>query len=69
MTDEQYIELLEELERLEGEGVSFDIDGEVVEPLDVVHAHMVRERPQYMRDYVEDGIGKVKKVKFNTIRY
>lgn len=69
MTDVEYLNLLDELQNLEGKGVAFDVDGEPASSVDVVHAHMVHENFSYMRDYIADKEGTIDKIKFNTIRY
>lgn len=69
MTDTEYLNLLEELQNLEEDGVNFDVDGDPASSIDVVHAHMVREKFTYMRDYIADNEGSLGKIKFNTIRY
>lgn len=68
MTDEEYLDLLDELQKLEYEGIEINLEGDAVTPLDVVHAHLVRENQGYMRDYEESEIGVVKRIKFNAIR-
>lgn len=69
MTDTEYLSLLDELQNLEEEGVAFDIDGAPASSIDVVHAHMVREKFSYMRDYIAGNEGTIDKIKFNAIRY
>lgn len=69
MTDVEYLNLLDELQNLEGQGVAFDVDGEPASSVDVVHAHMVKEEFSYMRDYIADTKGSIGKIKFNAIRY
>lgn len=67
MTNDEYLNFLMELQELEEDGVRFDVDDNPATPVDVVHAHMVRESCSYMRDYIPGDKGSINKIKFNKI--
>ena len=67
MKEETYKLLFTELEKYEGSGISMTLDSYPASPMQIVTAHMVREDPSYMRDYVWDEKGHVRKLDFYNI--
>lgn len=68
MKEDAYKWLFAELEKYEGSGISMTLNDYPASPMQIVTAHMVREEPAYMRDYVWDDQGKVKEVAFYSIK-
>ena len=64
MKKETYEELYAELEKYENAGIRMKLNDYPASPLQIVSAHMIRENPSYMRDYVWDDKGKVKELTF-----
>lgn len=67
MTNQEYLLLLDELQKLEEKGMALNIDGYPASSVDVVHAHMVRENSTYMRDYIPDNHGVYTELGFNKV--
>lgn len=68
MKEDTYKWLFAELEHYEGSGISMTLNDYPASPMQIVTAHMVREEPEYMRDYVWDEKGQIKKVAFYSIK-
>ena len=68
MKEDTYKWLFAELEQYEGSGISMTLNDYPASPMQIVTAHMVREEPEYMRDYVWDEKGQIKKVAFYSIK-
>ncbi len=67
-TDETaYQELFRELERYENKGVCMLMDGSPASPMQIVAAHMTREKGSYMRDYIIDTEGYIESLSFVNI--
>lgn len=67
MKHETYQQLYAELEKYENSGIDIRLDNCPASPMQIVSAHMVREIPNYMRDYVWDEKGKVRELTFHNI--
>ena len=67
MNQDIYKELYAELEKYENSGISMRLNNYPASPMQIVSAHMVREEPSYMRDYVWDERGHVREVSFHNI--
>lgn len=67
MNQDIYKELYAELEKYENSGISMRLNNYPASPMQIVTAHMVREEPSYMRDYVWDERGHVREVSFHNI--
>ena len=67
MNQDIYKELYAELEKYENSGISMRLNNYPASPMQIVTAHMVREDPSYMRDYVWDERGHVREVSFHNI--
>ena len=67
MKVESYKEFFEELEKYENEGVRMKLDDVPASPMQIITAHMVKENPSYMRDYVWDEKGHVRELAFHNI--
>ena len=67
MKQETYKELYAELEKYENSGISMRLNNYPASPMQIVTAHMIREKPSYMRDYVWDEKGHVREVTFHNI--
>lgn len=67
MEEEKYGELFRELNKYEKKGVHLEIEGFSASPTQIVQAHMVKEGPQYMRDYVLNEKGDIKELYFHKI--
>ena len=67
MKEDTYKLLFAELEKYENCGVSMTLNNNPASPMQIVTAHMVREDPTYMRDYVWDEKGHVKQLAFHDI--
>lgn len=67
MAQEKYKNFYAELEMYERSGVSMRLNDYPASPLQIVTAHMVKEEPAYMRDYVWDEKGHVKELSFHNI--
>lgn len=68
MKEEIYKLLFAELEKYEHSGVSMTLNNNPASPMQIVTAHMVREEPSYMRDYVWDEKGHVRALAFHNIK-
>lgn len=68
MKEDAYKLLYSELEKYENFGVSMTLDDYPASPMQIVSALMVREDSNYMRDYVWDDAGQVKKLAFYNIK-
>jgi len=68
MNEGKFQKLYLELEKYEQSGVSMKLDNYPASPMQIVTAHMVRENPSYMRDYVWDEKGYVKELTFHNIK-
>ena len=68
MAEDRYKSLLSELEAYEKSGVRMRLDNRPASPMQIVTAHMVRENPTYMRDYVWDEQGHMRELAFHRIR-
>lgn len=68
MKEDAYKWLFAELEKYEDSGISMSLNDYPASPMQIVTAHMVREEPTYMRDYVWDEKGQVKEVAFYSIK-
>ena len=68
MYDERLKKLYEELENYEHSGISMMLNDCPASPMQIVSAHMVKEERIYMRDYVWDEKGHVKKLGFHDIK-
>lgn len=62
-----YEKLYAELENYEKNGVCILMDGYSASPMQVVKAHMIRERGSYMRDYELDSDGCLESLSFINI--
>lgn len=67
MKEETLRKLFKELEKYENVGVSMTLNNYPASPMQIVTAHMVREEPAYMRDYVWDEKGHVRELGFHNI--
>ena len=68
MNDETYRRLFAELEQMEHSGVSITLNDHPASPMQVVSAHMIQEESNYMRDYVWDEAGRMRKLMFHKIK-
>lgn len=68
MKEDAYKILFAELEKYENLGVSMRLNNNPASPMQIVTAHMVREDPAYMRDYVWDEKGVVRQLTFHNIK-
>jgi len=64
MKKEAYEKMYTELEEYESAGVQMKLNDYPASPMQIVSAHMVRENPSYMRDYVWDEKGKIRELTF-----
>lgn len=63
----EYQDLFRELTRYEKKGVYIGLEGRPASPTQIVRAHMIRENPCYMRDYVLNEEGDLKELYFHRI--
>ena len=63
----RYEQLFQELSTYEREGVYLAMEGNPASPTQIVKAHMMREDIAYMRDYIWDEKGDLKKLHFYQI--
>ncbi len=68
MSEELFQEMYIELEMYEHFGVSMKLDDYPASPMQIVTAHMVQEKSNYMRDYVYDEQGYLKELDFHNIQ-
>ena len=68
MKEDTYKLLFAELEKYEDHGVSMMLNNNPASPMQIVTAHMVKEDPSYMRDYVWDEKGYVRQLTFHNIK-
>jgi len=61
-------EFLCELEEYNQRGVSLLLDGQPSSPKAIAKAHRIAEEGTYMRDYIEDEKGEMKKLSFDTVK-
>lgn len=59
--------LFTELTAYEKRGVDITLNGVAASPMQVVQAHMLREDVVFMRDYVMNEKGDIKKLGFNDV--
>lgn len=57
-----------ELKEYEALGVLMIMDGHIASPLQIVHAHMIKETGTYMRDYEMNSEGGLETLIFHEIR-
>lgn len=60
--------MFKELTGYERNRVDLRIDGIPASPMQIVQAHVVREEPVYMRDYVLNEKGDIKELWFTRIK-
>ena len=60
--------MFRELTGYEKNRIDLRIDGIPASPMQIVQAHVVREEPAYMRDYVLNENGDVKELWFTRIK-
>lgn len=63
----EYQEMYDELNQYEKRGISLKMGGNPASPTQIVRAHMVCEKLNYMRDYVLDEGGNLKELHFNNV--
>ena len=68
MKEKTYRQLYAELENYEHSGINMRLNNYPASPLQIVNAHMVRENPTYMRDYVWDEKGQVRELTFYNVK-
>ena len=68
MKQETYQQLYVELEKYENSGVHINLEDCPASPMQIVSAHLMEERPIYMRDYQWDEQGKVRALTFHNIK-
>ena len=68
MKEKKYKKLYAELEDYEHSGIRMKLNNFPASPLQIVTAHMVKEDPSYMRDYVWDEKGHVRELTFYNIK-
>lgn len=68
MKEKTYRQLYAELENYEHSGIHMRLNNYPASPMQIVSAHMVRENPTYMRDYVWDEKGQVRELTFYNIK-
>lgn len=56
-----------ELTDYEKNQVGLKMDGEPASPMQIVHAHMMKEDNIYMRDYVLNDSGDIKELWFTSV--
>lgn len=64
----EYQDLFCELQQYERKGIYIAMDGFRSSPTQVVKAHMVRESPSYMRDYILNEEGDLKELYFYHVK-
>ena len=67
MKEKTYQQLYAELENYEHSGINMKLNNYPASPMQIVTAHMIREEPAYMRDYVWDEKGHVRELTFYNI--
>ena len=65
--EKKYQDLFTELTNYERSGVKMQMNGFPASPLQIVSAHMVREKSNYMRDYILDEKGMIRELDFNSV--
>ena len=61
--------LRRELETYRKNGVSLDLEGCPSNPYEIVRAHLIAETGGYMRDYMHDEKGEIRKIGFDKVRF
>jgi hypothetical protein len=59
--------MFQELAGYEKKNVDLKMNGEPASPMQIVHAHMMKEDGIYMRDYVLNDSGDIKELWFNSV--
>lgn len=59
--------MFQELTSYEKKHVGLKMNGEPASPMQIVHAHMMKEDMVYMRDYVLNDKGDIKELWFNSV--
>lgn len=65
---EMNVQLLEELNKLQGKGVRITLEGYEVTPVRILDEFLVCEESNYMRDYILDDDGRVIELGFYKIK-
>jgi hypothetical protein len=60
--------MFRELTGYEKNRIDLRIDGIPASPMQIVQAHVVREEPAYMRDYILNDKGDIKELWFTSIK-
>ncbi len=68
MGEQKYQALFAELTRYEQEGVYILMNGLPASPMQIVQAHVMCEDAVYMRDYVLNDRGDIKKLCFDDVK-
>ncbi len=69
MGDEVDLQMMfRELTGYEKNRIDLKIDGIPASPMQIVQAHVVREEPAYMRDYILNDKGDIKELWFTSIK-
>ena len=68
MKEKTYQQLYAELENYEHSGINMKLNNYPASPMQIETAHMIREEPAYMRDYVWDEKGHVRELTFYNIK-
>ncbi len=69
MGDEVDLQMMfRELTGYEKNRIDLRIDGIPASPMQIVQAHVVREEPAYMRDYILNDKGDIKELWFTSIK-
>ena len=69
MGDEVDLQMMfRELTGYEKNRIDLRIDGIPASPMQIVQAHVMREEPAYMRDYILNDKGDIKELWFTSIK-
>ena len=60
-------DLRHELEQYRQKGISLNLEGFPSSPSEIVHAHLIAEDGGYMRDYIQNEKGEIRKIDFDRI--
>ena len=65
---EEYQAMLRDLSAYQEAGISLTLSGRPSSAREVAYACTVREHGSYMRDYIPDGDGRLREIRFDKVR-
>ena len=60
--------LKKELYHYDQEGITYSLNGRRCSAFDILHAHQCAEEDTFMRDYLSDPTGRIRKINFTKVK-